>query len=104
MVRFTTTSDSFEARVLAARLGASGVLCQLRGAGLDPAYPLGNVEVLVAEDDLDAARELLLEDEVEAAFTEDRSPHVRPRLVVAAFAALIVVFAIVRALGAVFAG
>ncbi len=98
MVPFTTTRDPFEARVMAARLGANGVLCQLRGDGLDPSYPLGNVDVLVAEDDLSVARELLLGDEVEAVFDGDRPRMGRRRLVLVAVALLIVVFAVMRAL------
>ena len=68
MVPFTTVSSTFEARVLAARLGADGILTQLRGASEGP-YPLpGPVEVLVAEDQLDDARQLLLADRVEEVF------------------------------------
>jgi hypothetical protein len=72
MVRVVTVTDAFHARVIAARLGADGMITQLRG-NVDGPYPMGNVEVLVREDDLDAARELLLADEVEAAFDDDGS-------------------------------
>ncbi len=58
MVLLATLSDSFEAKCLAARLGAEGVLWQLRGA-VDGVYPLGTVDLLVDADDLDVARELL---------------------------------------------
>ena len=62
--------DAFHARVLVARLGSEGIVTQLRG-GIDSPYPMGDVEVLVDEQDLDLARELLLADEVEAAFDDD---------------------------------
>ena len=58
----------FEARVVMARLGAEGILTQLRGAGDGP-YPLpGPVEVLVVVDQAGEARELMLADQVEALF------------------------------------
>src|SRR5581483_11092533 len=67
MVHLTMAAGSFHARVLAARLGADGILTGLRGS-VDGPYPVvSEVEVLVPVDDLDVARELLLTDEVEAA-------------------------------------
>jgi hypothetical protein len=44
MVRLLSTADSFEAKVIAARLGAEGVVWELRG-GIDGPYPLGRVNV-----------------------------------------------------------
>jgi hypothetical protein len=71
MVQLITAAGSFHARVLAARLGADGILTELRGA-VDGAYPVpGVVDVLVSEADLGIARELLLADQVEAAFLDD---------------------------------
>jgi len=71
MVHLTMAAGSFHARVLAARLGADGILTELRGS-VDGPYPVvSEVEVLVPVDDLDVARELLLTDEVEAAFTDE---------------------------------
>jgi hypothetical protein len=70
MVPVRKVSDQFEARVLAARLGSEGIVAQLRGGGIDGPYPMGAIEVLVSEDDLEAARELLLADDVESAFDE----------------------------------
>ncbi|MEA3057036.1 MAG: putative prokaryotic signal transducing protein [Actinomycetota bacterium] len=70
MVPVRKVSDQFEARVLAARLGSEGIVAQLRGGGIDGPYPMGAIEVLVSEDDLDSARELLLADEVESAFDD----------------------------------
>jgi hypothetical protein len=78
-------SDGFHARVIAARLGAEGIVTQLRG-GMDSPYPMGDVEVLVAEGDLDDARAILLADEVEAAFEDDEvelSPRRRMKVWVA---------------------
>jgi hypothetical protein len=72
MVPVRKVSDQFEARVLAARLGAEGIVAQLRGGGIDGPYPMGLIEVLVSEGDLPAARELLLVDDVESAFDEGR--------------------------------
>ncbi|HEX2040060.1 MAG TPA: DUF2007 domain-containing protein [Acidimicrobiales bacterium] len=60
MVRLTTAGSAFEARVLAARLGADGVPVELRGASLDNVYPVpGPVEVWVPVDDFELARDLL---------------------------------------------
>jgi Putative prokaryotic signal transducing protein len=64
MVPLTTTASSFEARVLAAHLGAEGIVWELRG-NVDGPYPVGPVVVLVAEDDLDLAREVVTEQAVD---------------------------------------
>ena len=56
LVPLVTMNDSFAARVLVARLGADGIVCQLRG-GMDGPYPLGPVVVLVEADRLDEATE-----------------------------------------------
>jgi hypothetical protein len=70
MVPLTTVGSTFEARVVMARLGADGILTQLRGARDGP-YPLpGPVEVLVVADQADEARELLMADQVEALFDD----------------------------------
>ncbi|HEX6419540.1 MAG TPA: hypothetical protein VFZ77_13655 [Acidimicrobiales bacterium] len=58
MVPLTTVSDPFAARVLAAHLGAEGIVWELRG-GVDGPYPVGPVVVLVAEDQLALAREVV---------------------------------------------
>jgi len=70
MVRLATVNTSFHARVIAARIGAEGILTELRG-NLDGPYPMGDVHVFVAEDDLPTAQELLMADEVESAFDDD---------------------------------
>ena len=70
MVPLTTVGSSFEARVVMARLGADGILTQSRGGG-DGTYPLpGPVQVLVAVDQAEEARELLMADQVEALFDD----------------------------------
>jgi hypothetical protein len=71
MVPLTSASSPFHARVLAARLGADGIVTTVRG-GLDGPYPvLGGIEVLVRADDLEVARVLLLADRVEEVFADD---------------------------------
>ncbi len=105
MVPLVKLADSFGARVLAARLGAEGIVTQLRGGGIDGPYPMGDVEVLVSAPDLETARELLLADEVESAFDEaddlgapdGRSP-LAPWIVLLVVAAL-VLFAYVSTFG-----
>src|SRR5918998_6617723 len=69
MVRLATVGHSFHARVIAARVGAEGIVTELRGA-VDGPYPMGDVHVYVPEIDLPIAQELLLADEVESAFDE----------------------------------
>lgn len=69
MVRLATVSTSFHARVIAARLGAEGIVTELRG-NVDGIYPVGNVHVYVDQEDLAEAQELLMVDEVESAFDE----------------------------------
>jgi len=72
MVRLVTVSSTFHARVIAARLGAEGILSDLRG-NVDGPYPMGDVHVFVPDDELDAASELLLADEIESAFDDGDS-------------------------------
>jgi hypothetical protein len=80
MVHLRTVHSSFHARVIAARLGADGIMTQLRG-NVDGPYPVGDVSVWVAEDDAECASELLLADEVEASFdlADDGEPWERRR-------------------------
>jgi hypothetical protein len=98
MVHLRTVPDSWHARVLAARLGCEGIVTQLRGNVSGP-YPIGEVSVLVEEDQAELAAELLLADEVESALAgADQPPEVvigpkprsRWRRAVAATAALLV--------------
>jgi len=92
MVRLATVNSSFHARVIAARVGAEGIVSELRG-NVDGLYPVGEIHVYVPEDDLPSAQELLMADEVESAFDDDddaagRRPHVELWLVLGALAAL----------------
>jgi hypothetical protein len=70
MVRLATVRTTFHARVIAARLGAEGIVTDLRG-NVDGIYPMGDVHVFVSEEDLPSAQELLMADEVESAFDDD---------------------------------
>jgi hypothetical protein len=68
MVHLRTVHSDFHARVIAARLGADGMLTELRGgSGI---YPGAAISVFIDEHDLDSAQELLMADEVEDAFVE----------------------------------
>jgi len=71
MVPLVVTSSAFEAQVLCARLGADGILTQMRGAAQGPCPLPGLVTVLVKADQAENARQLLLVDQVEAVFDED---------------------------------
>ena len=71
MVRLATVSHPFHARVIAARVGAEGIVTELRGS-VDGPYPMGDVSVYVPEIDLPVAQELLLADEVESAFDDEQ--------------------------------
>jgi hypothetical protein len=67
----------FEAKVVTARLGADGILWELRGI-VDSMYPLGGIDVLVPLDELEAARNCLvgLEAGADNAPTDpDRAPE-----------------------------
>ena len=62
MVPLTTAANPLAARIIAAHLGAEGIVWELRG-NVDGPYPVGPVEVLVAEEDLDVARQVVVEQE-----------------------------------------
>ena len=91
MVPVCRVRDQFEAQVLVARLGAAGVVAQLRGAGVDTVYPMGSIEVLVPEEDLSFATELLADVDEEVQPTSVRRWHVVTALVVVAMLFLTVV-------------
>ena len=60
MVVVATVGTRFEAELLAAKLGAMGILWEIRSRRLvETTYPIGSIEVLVPADDADDARELL---------------------------------------------
>jgi hypothetical protein len=71
MVPLVCGRPPFEAQLIAVRLGAEGIVWELRGGS--SVYPVGVVDVLVATGDLELARQLLLADEVEAAFDDEAS-------------------------------
>lgn len=93
MVPIISSRTSFEAKVLAARLGAEGIMWQYRG-DVDGVYPIGAVDVLVAEGDLERARELLLADEVEAALSGDDDGGTDSRRIEWALGAALVLFVV----------
>jgi hypothetical protein len=68
MVHLASLPTPFEARVLVARLGAEGIVWELRGA--TEVYPVGQTHVWVDEKSVATARELLLTDAVEAVFDD----------------------------------
>lgn len=103
MVPVRKVSDQFEARVIAARLGSEGIVTQLRGGGIEGPYPMGPIEILVAEPDVEVARELLLADEVESAFDDEEPgsaspPAGMPRLVALAVLVCLLLTTLVRLL------
>ena len=79
MVRLATVRSTFHARVIAARLGAEGIMTQLRG-NVDGVYPMGDTHVFVEAEALDMAREVLLVDEVESVFDDPVEEPVNPPL------------------------
>jgi hypothetical protein len=90
MVRLLSTLDQFEARVLAARLGAEGVLWEMRG-GHDGPYPMGPVHLYVDAEDLSRAQELL---ETTVELPADEAPGRIDRLDRPPLALVLVVFGI----------
>jgi hypothetical protein len=106
MTTVATAASAFQAKVIAARLGAEGIVWELRG-NVDGMYPLGSIEVRVESDHEEVAREILMVDEVESAFDEtDReepasaSPSLAKRVPVLVLLAL-TVFVIMRVLSLV---
>jgi hypothetical protein len=100
MVRLVTAANAVEARIIAARLGAEGIVWQFRGS-VDGPLALGPVEVLVDAEGYESARELLLTDDVESSFDEtvtvptDRTTG-RDVLWVALIVLLLLLFAFAR--------
>jgi hypothetical protein len=105
MTHLVTVVGSFRAKVMAARLGAEGILAQMRG-GIDGVYPIfEEVQIFVRADQLEMAREVLLADAVDAAFDElgpdvdlygdldeplaDQRPRATSRLIVITFAVVL---------------
>jgi hypothetical protein len=73
MVRLMTAGSAMEARIIAARLGAEGIVWEFRGS-VDGPLALGPVEVLVDVDGFESAKELLLVDDVESSFDQEPQP------------------------------
>src|SRR5689334_61933 len=69
LAKLLTVHSGFQARVVAARLGADGIPVQLTGASDGP-YPVGSTTLWVLPDDLDEALGLLLLDEAEWVLAE----------------------------------
>lgn len=70
MVPLTTAANPLAARILAAHLGAEGIVWQLRG-NVDGPYPVGPVEVLVPADDLEVARAVVASADTDAGTVGD---------------------------------
>jgi hypothetical protein len=68
MVHLTNANSAFHARVIAARLDAEGIACELHDLTKWPFGIDGEVRVYVREGDLELASELLLFDRVDAVF------------------------------------
>jgi len=76
LVHLATVGSAFEGRVVAARLGADGILALVRGADEGP-YPLpGTVEIVVDAAQLDEARSVLAAEALEAAAEETAAEEV----------------------------
>ena len=70
LVQLTSVVGSFHAQVLKARLESEGIRCELDPPREGP-YPFPmEVSVFVPEDQLNLAREVLLADAVDAAYSE----------------------------------
>jgi hypothetical protein len=100
MVRLLTSSSPIEAKLIVARLGAEGIVWDLRGS-VDGPLPLGPIDVLVDADDFARAREMLLDDDLDAELepTADHPAHVttgRDVLILAAVLLLALVWAAAR--------
>ena len=100
MVRLVTAANPMEARIIAARLGAEGIVWQFRGS-VDGPLAVGPVEVLVDAEGFESAKELLLTDDVESSFVD--SPMLptqrrtgRDLLLLALVLALLLLFAFAR--------
>lgn len=95
MVRVATAADVFEAKLLAARLGAEGILWEFRG-NVDGMYPIGPFDVLVEPGQLETAR-LLLDPAGYLDGEEDDTPPPRWSLLfVGLVVAALMLFVIVR--------
>lgn len=79
MVVVDTVGTRFEAELLAAKLGANGILWEIRSRQLVPTtHPIGCLDVLVPVEEEAEARELLAPDEVLSTTLEDDGGAVEP--------------------------
>jgi hypothetical protein len=101
MVPLTSAANTVEARIIAAHLGAAGLLWELRG-NVDGPYPVGQVDILVEADDLDVARELVLHASPADGFIADADVLRAPRELWFVLLAVLVLaaFTLVRVLAA----
>ena len=99
MVRLLTAASPMEARIIAARLGAEGIVWDFRGS-VDGPLAVGPVEVLVDEEGLETARELIQVDDPEWSFARSGTPAhettAKDVLWVALVVLAIVLFALAR--------
>jgi len=99
MVRLMTAANAMEARIIAARLGSEGIVWDFRGS-VDGPLAIGPVDVLVDEDGFEAAREILMVDDVESSFASEpqlvRETTLRDVLWVALALVAMILFAIAR--------
>jgi hypothetical protein len=95
MVHLTTAANAFEARVIAAHLGAEGVVWELRGA-VDGPLAFGTVEVFVDADGYDTARDVVLGDQPERPVIERRETTGRDVWMAALALVALLLFAVVR--------
>ncbi len=58
MIPVATAASGFEAKLMAARLGAEGVVWELR-PDVDGVYPVTDIEILVPAAEADRARDVL---------------------------------------------
>ena len=95
MVRLMTAANPMEARIIAARLGAEGIVWEFRGS-VDGPLAVGPVEVLVDEDGLNAAREIVDVDDERAVGAPVHVTTGRDVLWVVLAIVGLVIFAIIR--------
>ena len=99
MVRLMTAANAMEARIIAARLGSEGIVWDFRGS-VDGPLAIGPVDVLVDEDGFEAAREILMVDDVESSLASEpqlvRETTLRDVLWVALALVAMILFAIAR--------
>ena len=79
MVVVATVSTRFEAELLAAKLGAHGVLWEIRSRELVPVtHPIGFLDVLVPADEQDVAEEVLAPDELPVMHDDGTTATIEP--------------------------